>query len=100
MKCFANYDKNGRLLSLQRGNTGGVEITEEEYNRLIAWILRINDLAYLVFTGEISLAEVAEEDKAEVLIRVEAMQEAADAKQTEEISAEEAINIILEGETL
>ena len=100
MKCFANYDKNGRLLSLQRGNTGGVEITEEEYNRLITWILRINDLAYQVFTGDVPLADVAEEDKAEVLIRVEEMQEHANTEQTEEISAEEAINIILEGETL
>ena len=98
MKYFANYDDTGRLLSLQRGNKGGVEITEEEYNRLITWILRINDLAHQVFTGDVSLADVAEEYKAEVLIRVEAMQEAADAEQTEEISAEEAINIILEGE--
>lgn len=100
MKYFANYDENGRLLSLQRGNRGGVAITAEEYNRLIAWILRINDLAYQVFNGEITMADVPEEDKAEVLIRVEEMQEHANTEQTEEISADEAIHIILEGETL
>ena len=98
MKYFANYDENGRLLSLQRGNRGGVAITAEEYNRLIAWILRINDLAYQVFNGEITMADVPEEDKAEVLIRVKELQEHANTEQTEEISADEAIHIILEGE--
>ena len=76
---------------------GGVEITEDEYNRLLAEIREKAALVDRLYTGEITLADVPEAWREEIQRRVDKRIAADGAAAEQDISAEEALDIILGG---
>lgn len=98
MRYFAKYNNSGKLLAIGTG-PGGVEITEAEYNRLLSEIREKARLVDALYSGEITIADVPADWQEEIKRRVDeriAQQGTAD---DQELSADEALDIILGGET-
>lgn len=96
MRHYAQYNDSGKLIAIGTG-AGGVEITEAEYNRLL---LEIREKALLVdalYLGEITLADVPAEWQEEIQRRVDERIAAEGEAVMQDISAEEALDIILGG---
>lgn len=97
MAYFAKYE-NDILVSIGT-EIGGTEITKEEYDRLLAEIREKASLVNQLYSGEINISDIPTEWQEEIQRRVDeriAMQGEADKQP---ISAEEAMNIILGGDT-
>lgn len=97
MRYYAQYNEDGRLLAIGTGY-GGVEITEEEYNALLAEIREKAELVNRLYNGEIVLSDVPAEWQEEIQRRVDERIAADGTIEEQEISAEEALEIILGGE--
>lgn len=69
-RYFAHYNENGKLIGIGTGY-GGVEITEAEYNRLLAEIREKADLVDKLYNGEIALEDVPEEWREEIQRRAD-----------------------------
>ena len=69
MRYKACYDDSGKLLAIGTG-AGGVEITEAEYNALLAEIREKAALVYKLYSGEITLDEVPADWQEEIQRRV------------------------------
>lgn len=76
---------------------GGVEIAEAEYNHLLAEIREKAALVDRLYSGEITLADVPEAWREEIQRRVDERIAAEGAAEEQDISAEEALDIILGG---
>ncbi len=74
----------------------GQEITAEEYDSLLAEIKEKAAYVTNLFNGEITIADVPAEWQEEILLRVDERRRAA--TEEDELSAEEALDIILGGE--
>ena len=98
VRYYAQYNGNGKLLAIGTGY-GGTEITESEYNALLAEIREKAALVDKLYSGEITLADVPTDWQAEIQRRVDERIAAEGAAAEQDISAEEALNIILGGET-
>ena len=97
MRYYAQYNENDTIVAIGTGN-GGVEITESEYNRLLAEIREKAALVDKLYSGEITIADVPEAWRAEIQRRVEERIAAEGAAEEQDIPAEEALDIILGGE--
>lgn len=97
MKYFAQYLDN-KLIAIGTG-PGGAEITEAEYNRLLTEIREKAALVNQLYSGEITIDDVPTDWKEEIQRRVNERIAADGEAAQQEISAEEALNIILGGET-
>lgn len=97
MRYYAQYNKNGTLIAIGTGY-GGVEITEEEYNGLLVEIRVKAELVNRLYNGEIVLSDVPAEWQEEIQRRVNERIEAEGTAEEQELSAEEALEIILGGE--
>lgn len=97
MRYYAQYNDNGKLIAIGTGY-GGTEITEAEYNTLLAEIREKAALVDKLYSGEITIADVPTEWQEEIQRRVEERIAAEGAAAEQDISAEEALNIILGGE--
>ena len=95
---YAQYNASGKLTAIGAG-PGGTEITETEYNALLTEIREKAALVDKLYSGEITLADVPEEWREEIQRRVNERIAAEGEAAQQEISAEEALNIILGGET-
>ena len=89
MRYYAQYNDSGKLLAIGTG-PGGTEITEAEYNRLLAEIRKKADLVNKLYNGEITLDDVPAEWRDEIQRRVTERQEAEQAE-PEETELEDAI---------
>ncbi len=89
---------SGKLIAIGTG-PGGVEITEAEYNRLLTEIREKAALVNQLYMGEITLDDVPTEWQEEIQRRVNERIEQEGAADQQEISADEALNIILGGDT-
>ena len=69
MRYYAQFDSENKIISIGTGY-GGVEITEEEYNRLLSEIREKADLVDKLYSGEITLDEVPADWKEEIQRRV------------------------------
>lgn len=98
MRYYAQYDDSGKLLAIGTG-PGGVEITESEYNALLSEIREKATLVNQLYSGEITIAEVPEGWQEEIQRRVDERIAAEGAAEEQEISAEEALDILLGGAT-
>ena len=98
MRYYAQYNDNGKLIVIGTGN-GGMEITEAEYNALLAEIREKAALVGKLYSGEITIADVPTEWQEEIQRRVDERIAAEGAAAEQDIPAEEALNIILGGET-
>ena len=99
MRYYAQYNDNGKILAIGTG-PGGVEITEDEYNRLMAEILEKAALVDKLYGGEITIADVPTDWQEEIQRRVEERIAAEGAAEAQDIPAEEALDIILGGESV
>ena len=97
-RYYAQYNDTGTLLAIGTGY-GGTEITEAEYNALLAEIREKAALVDKLYSGEITLDDVPTDWQAEIQRRVYERIAAEGAAADQDISAEEALNIILGGET-
>ena len=95
MKYFAKYSDN-KLIAIGTG-AGGVEITEAEYNALLVEIREKAALVDKLYSGEITLADVPADWQEEIQRRVNERIEAEGAAEEQDISAEEALEILLGG---
>lgn len=96
MRYYAQYNDSGKLLAIGTGN-GGTEITESEYNALLAEIREKAALVGKLYSGEITLDEVPADWKEEIQRRVDERIAAEGSADEQDISAEEALDIILGG---
>ena len=97
MRYYAQYSDSGKLIAIGTG-PGGVEITEAEYNRLLTEIREKAALVNQLYAGEITIADVPADWQEEIQRRVDERVEQEAAADQQEISADEALNIILGGE--
>ena len=98
MRFYAKYDRE-KLLYIGTG-PGGTEITEAEYNALLAEIREKAALVDKLYSGEITIDAVPVEWQEEIQRRVNERIAAEGAAEEQDLSAEEALNIILGGESV
>ena len=98
MRHFAQYNDSGKLLAIGTG-AGGVEITEAEYNALLAEIREKADLVDKLYSGEITIDDVPVDWQEEIQRRVDERIAAEGEAEEQDISAEEALEILLGGAT-
>ena len=96
MRYYAKYNDSGTLLAIGTG-PGGVEITEAEYTRLLAEIREKAALVDRLYAADITIADVPEAWREEIQRRVDERIAAEGAAAEQDISAEEALDIILGG---
>ena len=97
MRYYAQYNESGKLIAIGTG-PGGIEITEEEYNRLLTEIRTKAGLVEQLYNGEITIDSVPAEWREEIQRRVDERIAAEGEAAEQDISAEEALDIILGGE--
>ena len=98
MRYFAQYDDSGALLAIGTG-PGGTEITEAEYNAMLAEIREKAALCDKLYSGEITIDAVPVDWQEEIQRRVDERIAAEGSAEEQDISAEEALNILLGGAT-
>ena len=99
MRYYAQYNDSGKLIAIGTGN-GGVEITEAEYNALLTEIREKAALVEQLYNGEITIDDVPTEWQEEIQRRVNERIAAEGAAEEQDLLAEEALNIILGGESV
>ena len=97
MRYYKQLDESGKLIAIGAG-PGNTEITEAEYNALLAEVREKAAYIDKLYVGEITIDDVPEAWREDVQREVDAIK-AADEEAAKNISAEEALNIILGGET-
>ena len=98
MRYYAQYNASGKLIAIGTGY-GGVEITEAEYNALLAEIREKADLVNKLYSGEITIDDVPTDWQEEIQRRVDERIAAEGSAEEQDISAEEALDILLGGAT-
>ena len=98
MRFFAQYNNSGKLLAIGTGN-GGEEITEAEYNALLSEIREKAALVDRMYSGEITIDAVPVDWQEEIQRRVDERIAAEGIAEEQDISAEEALEILLGGAT-
>lgn len=97
MRYYAQYNDSGNLIAIGTG-AGGTEITEAEYNHLLSEIREKAALVDSLYNGEITISDVPTEWQDEIQRRVEERIAAEGEAAEQDISAEEALDILLGGE--
>ena len=98
MRYYTQYNNSGKIIAIGTGY-GGTEITEAEYNALLAEIREKAALVEQLYIGEITIDEVPTEWQEEIQRRVNERIAAEGAAEEQDLSAEEVLNIILGGES-
>ena len=98
MRYFAQYSDSGTLIAIGTG-PGGVEITESEYNALLSEIREKAALVDKLYNGEITIDDVQTDWQEEIQRRVDERRAAEGSAEEQDISAEEALDILLGGAT-
>ena len=98
MRYYAQYNNSGKLIAIGTGN-GGTKITETEYNTLLSEIREKAALVDKLYNCEITIDDVPADWRAEIQRRVEERIAADGAAEEQDISAEEALDILLGGAT-
>ena len=98
MRYYAQYSDTGKLLVIGTGS-GGTEITEAEYNALLSEIREKATLVDKLYSGEITIDDVPTDWQEEIQRRVDERIAAEGSAEEQDISAEEALEILLGGAT-
>lgn len=97
MRYYVQYCDSGKLIAIGTG-PGGTEITKAEYNALISEIREKAALVDKLYSGEITIDDVPTDWQEEIQRRVNERIAADGEAAQQDISAEEALNIILGGD--
>lgn len=93
MRYYAQYNDSGKLIAIGTG-PGGTEITESEYNALLAEIREKAALVDKLYSGEITLDEVPADWQEEIQRRVNE-RIAADGEAAEQpVSGDEFLSML------
>ena len=95
-RYYVRYKTDGTIYMIGVG-IGGTEITEAEYNALLAEIREKAALVEQLYNGEITIDDVPTEWQEEIQRRVNERIAAEGEAEEQDLSAEEALNIILGG---
>ena len=98
MRYYAQYNESNTLIAIGTGY-GGTEITESEYNALLSEIREKASLVNQLYNGEITIDDVPEGWQEEIQRRVDERIAAEGIAEEQDISAEEALDILLGGAT-
>lgn len=98
MRYYAQYNDSGKLIVIGTG-AGGTEITEAEYNTLLSEIREKAALVDKLYGGEITIDAVPVDWQEEIQRRVDERIAAEGTAEEQDISAEEALDILLGGAT-
>ena len=98
MRYFSLHNGDHKLVGIGTG-IGGTEITEAEYNALLAEILKKSELVDKLYNGEITIDDVPEDWREEIQHRVDERIAAEGTAEEHDISADEALDILLGGAT-
>ena len=96
MRYYAQYNDTGKLVAISTGY-GGEEIIEAEYNALLSEIREKADLVDKLYSGEITIDAVPVDWQEEIQCRVDERIAAEGTAEEQDISAEEALDILLGG---
>lgn len=99
MRYYAQYNDSGALLAIGTG-AGGTEIIESEYNTLLSEIREKAALVDKLYSGEITIDAVQTDWQEEIQRRVDERIAAEGEAAEQDIPAEEALGIILGGESV
>ena len=97
MRYYALYSDN-KLIAIGTG-CGGTEISEAEYNSLRLEIREKADLVDKLYSGEITIDAVPVDWQEEIQHQVDERIAAEGTAEEQDISAEEALDILLGGAT-
>ena len=95
MRYYAQYNDSGKLIAIGTG-CGGTEITEAEYNALLAEIRAKAALVDKLYGGEITIDDVPAEWQEEIQRRVDERIAAEGEAEEQEISGDEFLSMIEE----
>ena len=98
MRYYKRQNEYGILTAIGTGS-GGTEITESEYNALLSEIREKAALVNQLYSGEITIDAVPTEWQEEIQRRVDERIAAEGSAEEQDISAEEALDILLGGAT-
>ena len=98
MRYYAQYNDTGKLIAIGIGNCVE-EITEAEYNALLSEIREKAAFVNKLYGGEITIDEVPADWQEEIQRRVDERIAAEGSAEEQDISAEEALEILLGGAT-
>ena len=98
MRHYALYDNKNNLVAIGTGY-GGTEITGSEYNMLLSEVRDKATLVNKLYSGEISIDAVPDKWQEEIQRRVDERIAAEGSAEEQDISAEEALEILLGGAT-
>ena len=96
MRFYIKQDELGNVTCIGTGY-GGTEISEAEYNALLAEIREKAALVDKLYSGEITLDAVPADWQEEIQRRVDKRIAADASAEEQDISAEEALDILLGG---
>ena len=94
-----NKRMNGSYILAIGTGSGGTEITESEYNALLSEIREKAALVDKLYGGEITIDEVPADWQEEIQRRVDERVAAEGSAEEQDISEEEALEILLGGAT-
>lgn len=89
---------DSHIIAIGTGS-GGTEITEAEYNALLSEIREKSAMVDKLYGGEITIEEVPADWQEEIRRRVDERVAAEGSAEEQDISAEEALEILLGGAT-
>ena len=93
MRYYAQYNDSGALLAIGTGH-GGTEITESEYNALLAEIREKAALVDKLYSGEITIDAVPTEWREEIQRRVDERIAAEGEAAEQDISGDEFMSMM------
>ena len=98
MRYYVQYNENDTIVAIGTGY-GGTEITEAEYNALLAEIREKAALVDKLYSGEITIDAVPVDWQEEIQRRADERIAAEGTAEEQDIPAEEALDILLGGAT-
>lgn len=98
VRYYVRYSDSGKLIAIGTG-PGGTEIAEAEYNALLTEIREKAALVNKLYGGEITIDAVPVDWQEEIQRRVDERIAAEGSAEEQDISAEEALDILLGGAT-
>lgn len=98
VRYYVRYSDSGKLIAIGTG-PGGTEITESEYNALLTEIREKAALVDKLYSGDITIDDVPADWQEEIQRRVDERIAAEGTAEDQDISADEALEILLGGAT-